>query len=1022
MRPLILKMQAFGPYAERETVDFRQAMETGLFGIYGATGSGKSSIFSALTFALFGESAKGEQHPKSLRSDYAEPDTLTEVELVFEVGARRFRVVRRPDQMRPAKRGGGETEEKHRAWLFEATGIDPESLGEANPGKALAETKVSLVNEIITDLLGYEAAQFRQIVLLPQGRFETFLNAKTEERVKILRELFDVSVYQELTDRLRVQAREARDKVSAQREICLGRITAEGFESVEQLLEGIADLALRCHELHQAQREAEAELKRANETYRVAAQTDKDFAEHAEASKQHDLVMARSQAIEAEKARLARARAAQSLVPAADEVTRAHKAHGAHQRAFADATALQARARRDFDEADDTLKALSKKAEEIEGLQERSRELKRLMAVLEGAERLRREAVDAERAADECARVLAAAENVHKDRVAEQSRLSAEREVAWNNEIRRRDLSLKGHELAGLLKAAQTFEKAQSAVAQAGEWQAQARAVYDETRRTFDAARDAFAIVEAALLESHALHLAAHLEPGRPCPVCGSTDHPAPVSGDAKDADLGTRFRAAKAAFERAHLEVGEASNARAQADAWFQQCKTTLDDLAPTDVPAAEIADQLNALESDLAALRPAQDITILDAEIARASNGAADALKAMEAAREKQSKAHLEANAAQARLESALAPIPEDLRAADRLAAEIDGADDRLAHHARALESATEKMRSAETALASAETALKLADESLAKSKTELSDARARLDAGLEGVGITRRVYDEAQCDIARIEDIEAGIRAFGEERAAATDRLARANRAIAETDRPDIAALKELRDEAEARQKKCVRAVAETTARREQLEKVHDQITTELAAVDRLEQETGPLRDLAKMLSGQNGRNMDLETFSIAAMFEHVLAAANLRLEPMTRGRFRLVRGSEGQGRARRGLDILVEDSYTGSRRQSSTLSGGETFIAALALALGLSDVVESTRGNARLDAIFIDEGFGSLDSSEDAGTLDQVLQSLMDLVGSRRAVGLISHVPLVQQSVPNGFWVSSTPSGSRIETRT
>ncbi len=254
-----------------------------------------------------------------------------------------------------------------------------------------------------------------------------------------------------------------------------------------------------------------------------------------------------------------------------------------------------------------------------------------------------------------------------------------------------------------------------------------------------------------------------------------------------------------------------------------------------------------------------------------------------------------------------------------------------------------------------------------------------------------------------------------------AAAKDRLERAQKAIAETDRPDIAALKAARDEAQATREQALKNSLDAAARLCQLQKLHRELRDEAAALDRREAETGPLRDLAKAFFGDNDERTTLETFAIATMFEHVLAAANLRLEPMTRGRFRLSRGSEGRGRARRGLDIQVEDSFTGKARDTQSLSGGETFIAALALALGLSDVVESTRGNVRLDAIFIDEGFGSLDSADDAGTLDQVLQSLTELVGNRRAVGLISHVPLVQQTVPNGFWVTSSPSGSRIEER-
>lgn len=176
---------------------------------------------------------------------------------------------------------------------------------------------------------------------------------------------------------------------------------------------------------------------------------------------------------------------------------------------------------------------------------------------------------------------------------------------------------------------------------------------------------------------------------------------------------------------------------------------------------------------------------------------------------------------------------------------------------------------------------------------------------------------------------------------------------------------------------------------------------------------ENETTPLRALSALFNADNPLRLDLETYAIGTMFDHVLAAANLRLRPMTNGRYSLARENDGSGgRSRRGLGISVFDLYTGK---------GRTFIAALELALGLSDVVESVSGKVHLDTTFIDEGFGNLDTENGSGTLDQVLRVLTDLAGQRRAVGVISHVPLVQEAIPNGFYVHKDPRGSRIEQR-
>jgi exonuclease SbcC len=186
--------------------------------------------------------------------------------------------------------------------------------------------------------------------------------------------------------------------------------------------------------------------------------------------------------------------------------------------------------------------------------------------------------------------------------------------------------------------------------------------------------------------------------------------------------------------------------------------------------------------------------------------------------------------------------------------------------------------------------------------------------------------------------------------------------------------------------------------------------------------LEVRTGALRELARLFNAENGLRLNLETYAIGAMFDYVLGAANRRLGPMTNNRYNLERDTErAGGRSRQGLGIAVFDRYTGKKRPPSTLSGGETFIAALSLALGLSDVVEIVNGKIHLDAIFIDEGFGSLDTENESGTLDQVLQVLTQLVSQRRVVGVISHVHQVQQVIPNGFYVRKEPGGSRIEAR-
>lgn len=278
MRPIKLTLSAFGPYGGAETIDFREATDAGLFGIYGPTGSGKSSIFSAISFALFGEGAKEEQGIGTMRSDFAPEDLLTEVSLQFELGAKRYYVRRQPDQARPKARGEGHTMQPHAAWLFDVSDVAIDDVGPDCCGVPLAERKVSAVLSHVEGLLGYGAQQFRQIVLLPQGRFERFLVSNSKDRLAILRELFDVSLYRRLTEKLKADAANIRREIEDGYRLHGRRLQLEGFASSDELTDGIASALERYEFAQLAVSETAAVLALANKAYAAAEEQEKRFA------------------------------------------------------------------------------------------------------------------------------------------------------------------------------------------------------------------------------------------------------------------------------------------------------------------------------------------------------------------------------------------------------------------------------------------------------------------------------------------------------------------------------------------------------------------------------------------------------------------------------------------------------------------------------------------------------------------------------------------------------------------------
>jgi DNA repair protein SbcC/Rad50 len=1021
MKPLLLTLQAVGPYAGRQTIDFRAVLDSGLFGIYGATGSGKSTIFSAMTFALFGEAARSEQHAATLRSDHADAGLLTEVELVFESAGRTYRIVRQPEQTRPAKRGGGETKETHKAWLFDVTGLDLDTLSDTNPGKVLAEIKVKIVDDAIEKLLGYGAAQFRQIVLLPQGRFEAFLSADTKERLDILRDLFDVSLYRRLTERLKTDADAAEKKVAAARAACIARLSAENFATMDALAEGIADVDIGHRDQSDAAAKAKAEWDAALHAYQAAAQTDAKFIEHLSAEQHLATLDASRPEIDALTARLKLARIVASLADAASTSDTARTDVDAAQKRQNAAAERLKKAEADAQRAQKTRDALAQQSASIETEKSELHTLRDHAARLTTSATLRTVANAAQTKARESSTAVENAKATLATLTSRKEATTKALATAQSAQVQRLQLNATASHLRERLAAAKAYEDAtqKASAAQTSLQRAEADAASAATAR--QTAETAFATAETALLENHAAHLAAHLNPGEPCAVCGSADHPAPARGTSGSQRLDETYARAKATLDTARARANEAATQFEIAKQALTERQTSLAVLTPPERTAAALTTELQAIEANLSRLAAPADEAALSASLETLAAEIAAATTFLERAQDAERDAAKSAAAAQQSLDDSMAAIPSHLRDASVLQAAITTLTKAISDFDRDTQAAVLADQNATAQHAAAERETETIAAEVTRLAAHLTCVEQNFADRLAANSLTAEEYERRRPDVAAIPDLEAQIRHYEDQCTAASDRLKRATAAIASLTRPNLVALASARDTAANAFDMLNTTATEASARLAQLRKLQTDLATEGQRLDVLEKETAPLRELSEAFSGKTYQKIDLETFAISTLFDRVLEAANLRLGPMTCGRYSLVRETEGKGNARRGLGIAVEDTYTGRQRPTSTLSGGETFIAALALALGLSDIVESAHGSVRLDTIFIDEGFGSLDSENDGGTLETVLQTLQDLVGTTRAIGLISHVPLVQQAIPNGFFVTKTPGGSHIEVR-
>lgn len=1021
MRPVRLAMQAFGPYPTRQTLDFREAVATGLFGIYGQTGSGKSTIFSAMTFALFGEPAKSEQDAASLRSDLADAGTQTEVEFVFDIGERRFVILRHPEQTRPSKRGEGETRTPHIAFLFEATGLAVEDIKEGQRGKIIVEKKVREVDAEIVKLLGYGPEQFRQIGLLPQGKFETFLAAKTPDRLKILRELFDVSIYRDLAAWLKADAETVERQVSQERELCARRLATEGFESSETMAIGIAEAETSLQERIGEETERRAALSAAQTALQDAKAVEARFAVAEQAQKELSVLHAGKDSMDALSERVMRAEKARALLDTENNVIQAADESRAAKATLGEAQKSEAVAEEKAGSTAAALKAEADRASEIDQLRQQIDTCERSQQTLEkatGGAATLEAARSAERTAHEALKTAAEKLTLLQNKEREQAEAYR---LARSAEEQRQSLQARLNGLTSTFLAAETFEKAQTALDQAEQAVRSASVAYENALALAEAARQGAEDAERRLSEAQALHLAAKLMPGEPCPVCGGLDHPAPATGSLEHAGRDQAFRDANAKLKSAEAALGTAENSLTGHRSVLLERQRHLAALALPASSAAAIRTEITAAKEALGKLPPSIDLAKAEAEIEHLKTGIEVGRKHCEALRDALVETQKEASSAKARLDEMLSSIPVPLRDPATLAAAREKALSQLNARRDAMaEAELAATKAREMALTAAKDR-EAAENTLQTCRKRHTTAFDTFTARLEHAGFSNEAFQSLKPAMATIDADRARLEEHRRKLEIAESTARTSADGIRDRIRPDLPNIEARLTAAESTLTEASNQRASVAHRLEHLTKLRDDLAETLRKLDEVEAASGPLRRLALLANGNNAQNLNLETFAIGAMFDRVLDAANQHLGPMTAYRYRLERDLEGGGRGRRGLGIQVFDIHTGRARSTATLSGGETFIAALALALGLASVVESASGKVRLDTIFIDEGFGSLDTENGAGTLDQVLQALSSLVRQNRAVGVISHVPLVQEAIPNGFYVRKHAAGSSVETR-
>ena len=1011
MRPHRLRVTAFGAFAGMVEVCFDDLASAGVFLLHGETGAGKTTLLDAIGFALYGRVPGERGKTRRLRSDHAAPDITTEVQLELTVGGRRMRITRKPEQERPKRRGSGTTTEPAKILLEE----------QASASWRAVSTRAGEADDEISDLMGMSADQFFQVVLLPQGQFAQFLHADAKDRERLLQKLFGTDRFRAVEDWL-AERRRATARAVEEAERAVSELVARVAQVADAPPPDPAHPALEAPALVPPPAPAPLPESPAAWAARLAesaaAESVATTAQVAAHRRDLDAALARQRDAE----RLAdRQRRRQDALRAQDDVADA-KLRINQQRSELAAAVRAAEAAPALAEAERTATALAEaRAEEATArtlavaapgaaaaeLRAAGQQHVAQAGRLDALRDLSRQAADEDKIA---ATATAAAASLKAQIAAVEQEAGASRQRRpglTGDRDQARDAAVR---LPSMRVGADLHRRAADDASALVKAQVDARhqeeAYLTARMRTADL-RDLALRLREARIDGMRAELAATLVDGAPCPVCGSLDHPelCELRGDrvtreqeeAADAD-------AAAAADQAEM-IGAKL---AAADILVKDLTTRLQDAGfPT--PADMAGLQAKAVElTTIARDREAQAVLLtktatrlgdLQTELDALDEGIAAADRRLAELTEQRESELRQAAEADQRSERHRASLKDQL----------GGAPD--------LETALDEAREAADALnAAAEAADATARAEADAARAAAQAVRAAADAGFAGPDAVRdalRTTDWRTAADQAIRDHEASAHAVAE-------LLADPDLDVALDPPADLPGASAAVDAARKQYDDAVAADDRAAHRAEQLADLAPRLTASLDELQPLAASAAQARGLADLAAG-NGANtlrMTLSSFVLAARLEEVAAAASVRLLTMTSGRYSLVHTDARRGAGRSGLGLLACDAWTGVDRDTSTLSGGETFLASLALALGLADVVTAEAGGTRIEALFVDEGFGSLDEE----TLEEVMTVLDSLREGGRMVGIVSHVAELRQRIPAQIRVHKAQAGSHLTVRT
>ncbi|AYF34303.1 SMC family ATPase [Vreelandella alkaliphila] len=1017
MTPLTLTMQAFGPFAGSETIDFTALGKSPLFLINGPTGAGKSSVLDAICFALYGQTTGNDRDAGQMRCDQAAASLLTEVSLDFRLRDSAYRVRRVPQQERPKATGEGTTTQSAEAQLWRLT-------PEGDEDECLVARKVTDANSQLHALIGLDANQFRQVMVLPQGKFRELLLAESKDREKIFSQLFQTQIFQRIEERLRTQANQIERAVNDHRQHISGILAGGELESeaaleqeVEALTPQVGQARQRFETAQQQRRSAEQRRDEAQALQRQFEARDSLAAEKARHLEQQAQITTF-------QSRLTQSDHAQALRPYSAALVQAQQALTTAQAEQRQADAALTTQRTNTEQAKRTFEAARQRQTELPALRERHRQLGEFIHKSQQLSELEARWQAAQTAWQQADGILKRDE-AQLDGIRQQGEalsVTLEQLQTESQQLASAPAELSRHE--SLLAQRQELEALMRQGRELVVQQQQATAALQGRRSEAEQAKRHATEQEMRWHQGQAALLALTLQEDAPCPVCGSLEHPAPA---VQHADLVTQAQVeeARSTEEQARHALQTAEHQEQQLAQQFsynteqaQRLRHQLGDWASQ--PPFELQQACEQLRRQVAGRQQVEsEINRQSAARDELRSGWGTLDKQLKAQRPQVEKAKEEALRLESQRDQLSQSLPEDARNPLAMRQTLTELDNQITELEQAWERAQQVLSTSETQQARAEEQLRSANQQLARSQQALEQAQAEWQTALQASSFeSEAAFQAAQLEDNQRQDLARQVEAYQRRLAELDGALHNYHAQLAEKTPPDLAALATLTEAAQAEEHTQLEAWRTLDGRLNTLQGIRQKLAAARAAQAELEAQYRVWGTLSEVANGRTGNRISLQRFVLGVLLDDVLIQASERLVRMSRGRYQLVRREDpSKGNKASGLELDVADTYTGKSRSVATLSGGESFMAALALALGLSDVVQAYAGGIQLDTLFIDEGFGSLD--QDA--LDQAIAMLSELQMGGRMIGIISHVSELKEQMPVRVEVRASRLGSSVEVK-